>query len=699
MQGDLPLAFYNTADNQFYPVLASSWTEDLANQTLIVHLRKGLYWYNGSATLPFTAWDVFTNFYIGTKVFQWHYPAINYTGVRILDNYTIAFVFKDAMVTTAPYILSTPISTPYPLWKSILMKILSFNSEEAELDSSNITQIVVPPWVIGPYYVEKVSPPYVIYALEPATLLSEWAAVFPYHTWQYYQPTIELYWTGGNIQSMNAMIAGQDSVDWDGLSPSQLSVLSSHDISYHLTVAPYINGILINQTHYPWNIAQVRQAISYAINRTEAVDAWGGIYWPLATDTPLVTGVPIPSWLRPFAVNFTYDPAKAASMLQSLGFYKKNGDWYTPNGTELTLSVDSTAGWTDTDTIVADVANQLTAFGIPTKEYEVPFGTMWGTIIPSGDYQAASAEFTLQGWKWDSVWTMGNPFADFPTWNRTAVYKFYYPNSTVGYMNMSRWTAVFESSVPGSAAYNSSLIQYTAFVNYWLPTIPIWEMRLPMEYNSQVFNLSWAWNLPSPARKPFDTGAYQIWGTSFRGMAQQYVLFGVTPSGIESPLYEAIKTDSLAPSVARYLGLSPAYTVDYRPAPSSASISLSTSSVAVGAPVTVTARLLFANGTGSPGVELTFYANQTPIGSAETDAEGIATVTFKPKAPGVYSISFSAAGIPELTPGSQTLAVASAPSSTGWQLPAVAIVLVLIAIGGALLFLRRTRSQGQAKTT
>jgi len=86
---EVPLAMYNPLTNAYIPIAASGWDADYSNNTLIVYLRKGLYWYNGSATIPFTAWDVYADFYIGEKAFSWNAPFLNASGVRVLNNYTI----------------------------------------------------------------------------------------------------------------------------------------------------------------------------------------------------------------------------------------------------------------------------------------------------------------------------------------------------------------------------------------------------------------------------------------------------------------------------------------------------------------------------------------------------------------------------------------------------------------------------------
>ena len=73
----LPLAFYNPFTGVFYPVLARNWTTQVlpnGSGILTVYLRRNIYWFNGSAVLPFTAWDVYAEFYIGVKAFHWYYP-------------------------------------------------------------------------------------------------------------------------------------------------------------------------------------------------------------------------------------------------------------------------------------------------------------------------------------------------------------------------------------------------------------------------------------------------------------------------------------------------------------------------------------------------------------------------------------------------------------------------------------------------
>ncbi|MGC8671161.1 MAG: hypothetical protein ACP5SK_05095 [Thermoprotei archaeon] len=47
-----PLAIYSLITGKYIPVVASNIYVNYANHTMIVTVRKGLYWYNGSATIP-----------------------------------------------------------------------------------------------------------------------------------------------------------------------------------------------------------------------------------------------------------------------------------------------------------------------------------------------------------------------------------------------------------------------------------------------------------------------------------------------------------------------------------------------------------------------------------------------------------------------------------------------------------------------
>ena len=120
---------------------------------------------------------------------------------------------------------------------------------------------------------------------------------------------------------------------------------------------------------------------------------------------------------------YPYNPAKAASLLESVGFKKKGGTWYTPKGNawDLTISEPAATAQFDTDGIV--IADQLNAFGIHTSS----------VIVNQGTYndQQGAGDYAISEWYMD--WQLGPPMADFaatfgeypgvfPTWNYPVSY-------------------------------------------------------------------------------------------------------------------------------------------------------------------------------------------------------------------------------------------------------------------------------------
>ena len=215
----MPLAAFNPLTGQFYPVLARNWSVQVlpnGSGILTVYLRRGIYWFNGSATIPFTAWDVYAEFYIGVKAFSWFYPFMlpQYADedIRVLNNYTIQFLFQKWGSTRWIILLTTQINTPYIIWKPIVDKLKTMNATQAMSYSTNITEFAPPYWALSPYYVTSVNPTYINYALEPmyydgVPLLATWLRIFPFASWLYYPPTATLWEIGGNTQALSAMLA------------------------------------------------------------------------------------------------------------------------------------------------------------------------------------------------------------------------------------------------------------------------------------------------------------------------------------------------------------------------------------------------------------------------------------------------------------------------------------------------------------
>jgi len=675
---NLPLMYFNSYAGTFLPAAVSAISEFPSNNSFVLYLRKGLYWYNGSATIPFTAWDIYTQFYIGVKAFGWYQPYMNYSLIRVLNNYEIEFTLNSWAPSVPTSMLGTVLATPYPVWKGVLANVTAYqNATVAAEHDSDIEHFVPPGWFLGPYYVSKISPPYVVWQLEPQNLLNTWDQVFPYHTWQDYSPTVIIWYTGGNGQTMNAMLAGQVTWAQVGLSPAQYKVLEG--VGWVVNVLPSWGswGILANPDVYPVNITQVRLAIPYILNQTEAADSWNAYGIDSFVPTYYATGwtqyANLPTWLRndirKIGVNWT----KAAELLESAGFYKQNGQWYMPNGKPFTLTIQLPSGWTDVDTVVQNEASQLTEFGIPTQTFADDPSTLYGSMIPGGDFELASwygvplgsssyATSWSMGWWW---WTTGYYSWDTTGWQMDGNYPITFPNGTKGIFNFNTWWTDFESEVPMSAAYNQTIIWAVAFQNSQMPVIPVIGGVNKAEFNSHAFNLSWIWKLPitveyaiyfpgvSPGLINVDNGLYYD------------ILWGVTPPGVQSPFAEALATSSLDPSYAAFLGLPTSYSENYAQSAlrsSSLTVSASPTSVVAGTATTFTATVKFANGTPVPDQSVSFQIGGATIGSTLTNSQGIASISYTPTSAGTYTVLASLTYTPAVSSSTSFTVTASSTS-------------------------------------
>jgi peptide/nickel transport system substrate-binding protein len=116
----------------------------------------------------------------------------------------------------------------------------------------------------------------------------------------------------------------------------------------------------------PFNDVRVRQALNYASNIEAILDNLIGVGERMATGS----NYPVPSPVEAY----TYDPAKAAELLDEAGVVDSDGDGVREwNGEPLSIEISSPNGRYVKDAEIAQaVAGDLTAIGIPTeaKAYE-----------------------------------------------------------------------------------------------------------------------------------------------------------------------------------------------------------------------------------------------------------------------------------------------------------------------------------------
>ena len=326
-------------------------------------------------------------------------------------------------------------------------------------------------------------------------------------------------------------------------------------------------------------------------------------------------------------------------ILESAGFYKKNGQWYTPSGTPITMTLMAPAQFTNQLTALSEAAAELSAFGIPTKILGEDVSTLSGLIIPNGDYEVA-------GWFGPGVESYYSGYATwhYPWWamyiNLSLAYPFQWPNgtctpislvtlhipnttivtcvnSTFGYINLTNLDNAFSIAAPGSYEYAVAVKVLFAWWEYYQPQL-IWGEKLePQQLDPHVFDIEWAYKCSTAPTVPPPLGPanlpaqfvieppQQIWGVPgvSGGVWMPGPLYfgGVAPPGVIPPLAQAMLNGSLWTKYkwyADFLGINPSdfnttciasyFHISYTPVTTTATTTATTTTTAVST-VTTTA--------------------------------------------------------------------------------------------------------------
>ncbi len=443
-----PLYYFNTVGPQVYPLLAKSYQWSQNNTVLTVDLRSGVKWSNGK---PMTASDVVYSYTILKK-----YPSLDVNGVWAkissvseTSPNSVQFVFKTADV---PY-LETLLGSIYIIPKSIWSQ------------QSNPAQDTNPaPVGTGPYLLKSFNPETVTFKVNP----NYWGGAPKVKTVEFLDYT-------GNESATLALTSGK--VDWTGLFlPNINKVFVSKNANYNkywfspsgpLMLYPNLKNPLLGQL-------AVRQAISYAINRTQLWKVGEYGYEPPAT-SPTSLALPLEnSWLaKNLSVkkdSLSYNPSKAISILEKNGYHKNSqGIFVSPSGQPLQFTLEVPAGWTDWDTDCSLMATQLQAVGIKATVEQLAFGAYYSNLS-TGNYQLAMS------------------------WTDMGATPYYLYRGLLGQANFEQWSNSTTQNALAAFKTSSSPQQQHQLMNQieeitarQLPAIPLLNGVNWYEYSDQYF--------------------------------------------------------------------------------------------------------------------------------------------------------------------------------------------------------------------
>ncbi|MCL4495620.1 MAG: ABC transporter substrate-binding protein [Firmicutes bacterium] len=451
------LFYFNPLKSQTYPMLGTSFAWSGHGTVLTVHLRKNVKWTNGQ---PFNADDVVYTFDLLKR-----YPALDTNGiwkvlskVKAVNSDVVTFIFKAPNVPYQWYVLGETPIIDQALWKQV--------SDPVKYGNPN-------PVGTGPYLLKSFSPQ--VYSFSANA--SYWGG-------KPKVPTVEYPAYTSNSSADLALSRGK--IDWAGLfiPNAQKVYVKPNPKQNHYWFPPNYIVILYTNLKNPL-LAQlpVRQAISLAINR-EKIDKVGE-YGYENPSSP--TGLILPNnkaWLNPSLppqdVSFSYNPAKAVSILKSAG-YKKNaqGIFTSPSGQPLSFTLNVVSSATDWVSDASIMQSELHNVGIKLTVNQEQYGAFYGAL-KSGTYQLA-------------IWGSSPGPTPYYLYNAllspSSIGNYEHWNSSATNAALAQYSASSNLSVQKHAMY---AIEHTMATQ--LPSIPLVNGPNWYEYNTSQYT---GWPTPS----------------------------------------------------------------------------------------------------------------------------------------------------------------------------------------------------------
>ncbi|HYL41646.1 MAG TPA: ABC transporter substrate-binding protein [Candidatus Binatus sp.] len=155
----------------------------------------------------------------------------------------------------------------------------------------------------------------------------------------------------------------------------------------NVSVVPNLENALLSKV-------AVRQAISLAINRADVSKRGESGYEPPANQTGIVLPT-YQSWYDQSADTTAFDVAKAGQVLEAAGFTKgSDGIYKDSSGKRLSFTIKTISGYTDWDSSVQVIQQQLKAAGIEISNIIDEDNGTYTTALQKGNFELAYAEQT-----------------------------------------------------------------------------------------------------------------------------------------------------------------------------------------------------------------------------------------------------------------------------------------------------------------
>ncbi|MBS7619012.1 ABC transporter substrate-binding protein, partial [Candidatus Bathyarchaeota archaeon] len=377
---------------ELIPWLAKSFEYSQDFKVVTVNLQKEVKWNDG---VPFTADDVVFTYndlylnpaYEGTFFAPARAAAID--RVEKIDNYTVRFILKAAYPRFHINVNLFPTSVAW--WATeILPKHI--------WQGVNVTEYKnYPPVGTGAYKVKEVGPTFIVYERRDDWWATEVFGIRPgpkYVVCQFYGSEDEtaLRMEANEVDYCIFGILSYGSAE--KVCKENPEVMLWSRATPYTWVDPCPRALFLNNLKYPWNLPEVRRALSYMIDREMLVSLG---YEGTTVSTPYF--YPPYGALQPYLETIqdviekyepdVYDLTKAESLLKGAGFSKgTDGVWVSPNGTRLAAEVITWLGHIELMRATQVLVEQLRAAGVDVTYKPVATSTYF-EITSNGQYDMA----------------------------------------------------------------------------------------------------------------------------------------------------------------------------------------------------------------------------------------------------------------------------------------------------------------------
>jgi peptide/nickel transport system substrate-binding protein len=346
------------------PWLATNYAWSNANKTLTFTIRSGVKWSDGK---PFSAADVAYTFNLLKK-----FPALDGNAVwSVLSSVTQKGANQVVMNFTAPavpyffYVAGQVPIVPEHVWSSIKNPVTYADS--SPVGTGGYTMSHCTPqniqWTANKNYWQKGKA--VVSTVNMPAFLSN-------NTCNEYLATGQSQWGSQFIPNIKSYYVDKTAGNTYWFPP-----VANVTLFPNLKVAPL-------------NDVAVREAISYAINRSTVSTKGEYGYEPPASQDGIVSPT-FSSWTSSAALSklgSAYNPAKAKSVLEADGYKMGSNGFFSKNGKELKLSIITNGGYSDWVASEQVMAQELGKVGIDATP-ETPSATTFASDVYTGNYQLA----------------------------------------------------------------------------------------------------------------------------------------------------------------------------------------------------------------------------------------------------------------------------------------------------------------------